>query len=176
MIHLATGAVVNALWDLWAKSVGKPVWQLVVDMTPEEYVRCVDFRYIVDAITPEEAIEMLKDVAKTKEERVKDVKEDRAVPAYTTSAGYATALTFSYFSPQDIVIKLITNSQMARVLRREDDDSPARLHGCRLPSLQIQGWHELATGQAPTQTREGCDRLRHGQRPDGRREPGLECA
>ena len=100
VIHLATGAVVNALWDLWAKSVGKPVWQLVVDMTPEEYVRCVDFRYIVDAITPEEAIEMLKDVAKTKEERVKDVKEDRAVPAYTTSAGYATTSTFSYSVPR----------------------------------------------------------------------------
>lgn len=90
MIHLATGAVVNALWDLWAKSVGKPVWQLVVDMTPEEYVRCVDFRYITDAITSDEAIEMLRGMAKTKWERVKDVKEDRAVPAYTTSAGYAT--------------------------------------------------------------------------------------
>ncbi|KAK5447927.1 L-galactonate dehydratase [Exophiala xenobiotica] len=88
VIHLATGAVVNALWDLWAKSVGKPVWQLVVDMTPEEYVRCVDFRYIVDAITPEEAVEMLRDMAKTKGARVKDVKEDRAVPAYTTSAGW----------------------------------------------------------------------------------------
>ena len=101
MIHLATGAVVNALWDLWAKSVGKPVWQLVVDMTPEEYVRCVDFRYIVDAITQEEAVEILRDTAKTKAERVKHVKEDRAVPAYTTSAGYAATLPFSCSSPQE---------------------------------------------------------------------------
>jgi L-galactonate dehydratase len=87
VIHLATGAVVNALWDLWAKSVGKPVWQLVADMTPEEYVRCIDFRYITDAITREEAIELLTETAKTKAERIKDVREDRAVPAYTTSAG-----------------------------------------------------------------------------------------
>lgn len=75
-------------------------------MTPEEYVRCVDFRYIVDAITPEEAVEMLRDMAKTKAERVKDVKEDRAVPAYTTSAGYAANHPFSYSSPQVIVFKL----------------------------------------------------------------------
>lgn len=101
VIHLATGAVVNALWDLWAKSVGKPVWQLVVDMSPEEYVRCVDFRYIVDAITPGEAVDLLRDVAKTKAERVKDVKEDRAVPAYTTSAGYAANRPLSSFEFPD---------------------------------------------------------------------------
>lgn len=52
-IHLATGAVVNAAWDLWAKSEGKPVWQLVAEMSPEELVRCIDFRYLTDCITPE---------------------------------------------------------------------------------------------------------------------------
>ena len=60
VIHLALGAVVNALWDLWAKAVGKPVWRLVAEMSVEEFVRCVDFRYITDAISPEEAIDMLK--------------------------------------------------------------------------------------------------------------------
>ena len=87
MIHLATAAVVNALWDLWAKALRKPVWQLIADMTPEEYVRCIDFRYITDAIKPEEATAFLAKMAKTKEERLKEVKKHRAVPAYTTSAG-----------------------------------------------------------------------------------------
>ena len=59
-IHLATGAVVNAAWDLWAKDVGKPVWELVGEMTPEEIVRLVDFRYLTDAITADEALALLK--------------------------------------------------------------------------------------------------------------------
>lgn len=63
------------------------MWQLVADMTPEEYVRCIDFRYITEAITPEEATALLAEMAKTKDERLKEVKEHRAVPAYTTSAG-----------------------------------------------------------------------------------------
>jgi L-fuconate dehydratase len=55
-IHLATGAVVNAAWDLWAKAEGKPVWRLVADLSPEQLVRCIDFRYITDCITPQEAL------------------------------------------------------------------------------------------------------------------------
>ena len=88
MIHLALGAVVNALWDLWAKTLGKPVWRIVAEMTPEEFVRCIDFRYITDAITPEEAIALLKEVEGGKEERIKEAEQSRAVPAYTTSAGW----------------------------------------------------------------------------------------
>ncbi len=53
-IHLATAAVINAVWDLWAKAQGKPLWRLLADMTPEEIVRCIDFRYLSDALTPEE--------------------------------------------------------------------------------------------------------------------------
>ena len=60
MIHLATAAVVNAVWDLWAKAEGKPVWKLLVDMSPEELVRCLDFRYVTDALTPEEALAILR--------------------------------------------------------------------------------------------------------------------
>jgi L-galactonate dehydratase len=88
VIHLALGAVVNALWDLWSKSVEKPLWKLVADFTPEEFVRCIDFRYITDAITPEEAIKMLKELGPTKQRRVEEALVDRAVPAYTTSAGW----------------------------------------------------------------------------------------
>ena len=88
VIHLALGAVVNAIWDLWAKILGKPVWKIVAEMTPEEFVRCIDFRYITDAITPEEAIEMLKSQEAGKAERMQEAEESRAVPAYTTSAGW----------------------------------------------------------------------------------------
>ncbi|KAI1387242.1 enolase C-terminal domain-like protein [Hypoxylon trugodes] len=88
VIHLALGAVVNALWDLWAKSLGKPVWRVVADMSPEELVKCIDFRYITDAITPEEAIALLKASEPGKEQRIKDALESKAVPAYTTSAGW----------------------------------------------------------------------------------------
>jgi len=91
--QMALGAVVNSLWDLWAKVLGKPVWQVVAEMTPEELVRCVSFRYIEDAITPQEAIEQLKQVAQSgdsgsREGRMKDASNDEAVPAYTTSAGW----------------------------------------------------------------------------------------
>lgn len=88
VIHLALGAVVNAIWDLWAKSLGKPVWRIVADMSPEDFVSCIDFRYITDAITPEEAIAMLKETESTKAQRIVDAENSRAVPAYTTSAGW----------------------------------------------------------------------------------------
>src|SRR5690606_41671878 len=52
--HLATAAVVNAVWDLWAKAEGKPVWRLVADLSPQEFVRLIDFRYLTDALTPEQ--------------------------------------------------------------------------------------------------------------------------
>jgi L-fuconate dehydratase len=86
-IHLATGAVVNAMWDLWAKSEGKPVWQLVADMSPEALVRCIDFRYITDCITPEEALALLRDAAVGKAERVATLQAE-GYPCYTTSAGW----------------------------------------------------------------------------------------
>lgn len=86
-IHLATAAVVNAVWDLWAKQVGKPLWKLLVDMTPEELVRCIDFRFITDALTPEEAVALLRGV---QDGRAAREAEMYAVgfPAYTTSAGW----------------------------------------------------------------------------------------
>ena len=66
VIHLATAAVVNAVWDLWAKAEGKPLWKLLADMSPEEIVRCVDFRYITDALTQDEAIGILRRLQRTR--------------------------------------------------------------------------------------------------------------
>ncbi len=87
VIHLATAAVVNAVWDLWAKSINKPLWRLLIDLTPEELVRCVDFKYITDAITPNEAIELLKKQVDGKQERI-DYLLKNGYPAYSTSAGW----------------------------------------------------------------------------------------
>jgi L-fuconate dehydratase len=87
VLHLATAAVVNAVWDLWAKVEGKPLWSLLADMSPEEIVRCVDFRYITDAITPEQALELLRRNEPTREGRVQQLVCD-GYPAYTTSAGW----------------------------------------------------------------------------------------
>ncbi|KAI0025963.1 L-galactonate dehydratase [Xylariomycetidae sp. FL0641] len=88
VIHLALGAVVNAVWDLWAKQLGKPVWRIVAEMTPEELVRCIDFRYITDAVTPAEAVALLRAAEAGKAERFRHALDSRAVPAYTTSAGW----------------------------------------------------------------------------------------
>ncbi|HEU4720681.1 MAG TPA: L-fuconate dehydratase, partial [Gemmatimonadaceae bacterium] len=87
VIHLATAAVVNAVWDLWAKAEGKPLWKLLADMSPEEIVRCVDFRYITDAITPAQAVELLTRQAPSRARRERELLAD-GYPAYTTSAGW----------------------------------------------------------------------------------------
>lgn len=86
--HLGVSGVLNAVWDLWGKILNKPVWKIVCDMSPEEIIGCVDFRYITDVITPEESIAMLKKTHRGKEERMKEAMENRAVPAYTTSPGW----------------------------------------------------------------------------------------
>jgi len=85
--HLATAALVNAVWDLYAKSQRKPLWKLLADMSPEQLVSCVDFRYITDAVTPDEAIRMLREAQPGKDKRETEMRE-RGYPAYTTSAGW----------------------------------------------------------------------------------------
>lgn len=87
IIHLATGAVVNAVWDLYARAEGKPLWKLLVDLTPEQIVSSVPFRYITDAITPDEALEILRRWESSRAERESEMLE-RGYPAYTTSAGW----------------------------------------------------------------------------------------
>ncbi|TFK63971.1 mandelate racemase/muconate lactonizing enzyme [Pluteus cervinus] len=87
VIHIASGAVNNALWDMYARSRKKPLWKLVADFTPEEIVRSAAFRYISDAITKEEALELLKSKEAGKKEREAKVRE-LGYPAYVTSAGW----------------------------------------------------------------------------------------
>ena len=87
IIHLALAAVVNAVWDLWAKVVGKPVWKLVADLTPEQFVALVDFRHIEDVLTPQEALQILRRQAPGKARREAQLR-DEGYPAYTTSVGW----------------------------------------------------------------------------------------
>ncbi|HEI6800548.1 TPA: fuconate dehydratase [Yersinia enterocolitica] len=87
VIHLATAAIINAIWDLWAKKEGKPVWKLLADMSPEQLVNCVDFTYLTDVLTPEEAITMLRKVSTTKAKREEEMLRD-GFPGYTTAAGW----------------------------------------------------------------------------------------
>ncbi|MEO6802245.1 MAG: enolase C-terminal domain-like protein [Granulicella sp.] len=87
VIHLAVGALLNAVWDLYAKAEGKPVWRLLADMTPEQIVATVDFRYIADAITPDEALQILRAAKAGQAERLAQL-EQHGYPAYTTSAGW----------------------------------------------------------------------------------------
>jgi L-fuconate dehydratase len=87
VIHLATAALVNAVWDLYAKREGKPLWKLLADMTPEQIVACIDFRYIEDALTPDEALQILRRNESSKAER-EAILLAEGFPAYTTSAGW----------------------------------------------------------------------------------------
>jgi L-fuconate dehydratase len=86
-MHLATGAVVNAVWDLLAKRAGKPVWLYVAEMSPEQLVSIIDFRYLTDAITPEEALEIFRKAEPGKTERIACLRAE-GYPCYTTSAGW----------------------------------------------------------------------------------------
>ena len=87
VVHLATAALVNAVWDLYAKVEGKPLWKLLADMSPEELVACVDFRYIEDALSPAQALEILRRNAGSRVDREAQMRQ-KGFPAYTTSAGW----------------------------------------------------------------------------------------
>jgi L-fuconate dehydratase len=87
VMHMAIGAVVNAAWDMAARQAGKPVWRLIADMTPEQFVDLIDFRYISDALSPADALRILKAGARDKQQRIEALLA-RGYPAYTTSPGW----------------------------------------------------------------------------------------
>ncbi|KAA2262389.1 fuconate dehydratase [Solihabitans fulvus] len=87
VVHMAIGAVVNAAWDLAARAAGLPLWRFLAAMTPEEIVGLVDFRYLSDALTPAEALELLREVEPGRSERAETLVQ-QGFPAYTTSPGW----------------------------------------------------------------------------------------
>ena len=130
VIHLATAAVVNAVWDLWAKREGKPLWKHSSDMTPEQLVGCVDFRYIADALTPEEAIELLQDArrslrrasARSSPRGIRRTRRRRAGSATATtrwsrSCGEALAAGFTHVKIK-VGADLAADDRRAALIRR----------------------------------------------------------
>lgn len=87
VIHLAAAAVINAVWDLYARMQHKPVWQFVSEMPPEQIAACIDFRYLTDALTPVEAVELLQQHEHSRQERIERLHAS-GYPSYTTSAGW----------------------------------------------------------------------------------------
>src|SRR5579862_4455277 len=87
VIHLATAAILNAVWDLWAKHERKPLWKLLSDFSPRQLIDCIDFNYITDALSPQQALEILEERQSTRASREQRVREI-GYPAYTTSTGW----------------------------------------------------------------------------------------
>jgi L-fuconate dehydratase len=87
VIHLATAAVVNAVWDLRAKREGKPLWRVLCDMAPDELAGCIDYRYITDEISEDWVVERLREALPRHTERTESLVAG-GLPAYTTSAGW----------------------------------------------------------------------------------------
>jgi L-fuconate dehydratase len=130
-IHLATAAVVNAVWDLYAKQQRKPLWKLLSDMSPDELVRCIDFRYIDDVLSPDEAREILQKHVSTRAGREAEMLRD-GFPAYTTSTGWlgysddkvralcrqAVAQGWTHFKMK-VGVSLADDMRRARLMRAE---------------------------------------------------------
>ena len=103
IVHLATAAVTNAVWDLAARLANKPLWKFVVDIPVEDLVAMIDWSYTSDVISEREIVEMLKEGQSTKEERIKELEKD-GYPAYITSVGW---LGYS-----DEKVKRLTNEKL----------------------------------------------------------------
>ncbi|MBI82081.1 MAG: fuconate dehydratase [Planctomycetaceae bacterium] len=87
LIHMSVAAVINAIWDLYAKREGKTLWRLLSDMSPQQIVDCIDFHHITDVLPPGEALAILQENESTKAQRVQELQEV-GLPAYTSSAGW----------------------------------------------------------------------------------------
>ena len=87
LIHMSVAAIINAIWDLYAKRENKTLWRLLADMSPQQIVDCIDFHHITDALTPSDALAILQESNPTKVERIAQLQEI-GLPAYTSSAGW----------------------------------------------------------------------------------------
>ena len=145
-IHLATAAIVNAVWDLYAKHEGKPLWRLLAEMTPEQLVACIDFRYLTDALTPEEALALLHRHAATKPQRTEELRRI-GLPTYTSSAGWlgynedkVRALCEQYYAGGWRAFKMKVGSDDAQNVRRAAVMREALGRDCHLMFDANQVW------------------------------------
>jgi L-fuconate dehydratase len=131
ILHMATGALLNALWDLWAKKEGKPVWKLLTDLSPEQLVSTIDFSYLSEALTEERALEILRRHQPTRAAREAEMRSC-GFPAYTTSTGWlgysdekvrrlcreAVAAGWTHFKMK-VGVDLDANMRRAALMREE---------------------------------------------------------
>jgi len=146
VMHMAIGVVVNAAWDLAAKAAGKPVWRLLADMTPEEVVALVDFRYLEDALTPADALGILRAARAGREERIAEL-ELTGYPAYTTTPGWIgysdeklAALSLQAVADGFTQIKLKVGADTAADMRRMAIARQAVGPGIRIAVDANQRW------------------------------------
>ncbi|WP_217235515.1 L-fuconate dehydratase [Streptomyces sp. AC555_RSS877] len=147
VMHMAIGAVVNAVWDLVAKREGKPLWQLLAHATPEWLVSQIDFRYIADALTPEEALTLLREGRTGLAEREATLRE-RGYPGYTTSPGWLgysddklTRLAKQAVADGFTQIKLKVGADLADDIRRLRTARAAVGDGIRIAIDANQRWN-----------------------------------
>ena len=140
VMHMAIGAVVNALWDLRAKREGLPLWQLLASLTPEELVDLVDFRYLTDALTRDEALELLRAAEPGRAEREAQLLRCR-------------------------LPRLHHHPRLAGLRRREARPAVPRGGGRRLPADQAQGRRRPRRGRAPPRAGPGGGRSRRRASP-----------
>jgi L-fuconate dehydratase len=139
VVHLAAAALVNAVWDLRAKLEGKPLWKLLADLTPEELVACIDFRYIEDALTPAEALEILRRQRPGRAEREALVRRE-GFPAYTTSAGW---LGYQEASLPDRVSAALAQGFTHLKIKVGSADAAADLRRARIVRQALGRQHRL---------------------------------
>lgn len=105
IMSIATATIINAVWDLWARREKKPLWRLIIDMSPEEVIRCLDFNYISDALTPDEALDLLRHNGITKGKRIAELLAS-GYPAHTKATPWPINATMG-------VNEILTNLLMA---------------------------------------------------------------
>jgi L-fuconate dehydratase len=159
VIHLATAALVNAVWDLWAKSRGVPVWQLVSSLEPAQLVSCLDFRYLRDELDEDAAIDLLTRLAPTRQQRTDELRAS-GYPAYVTSAGWlgysdddVRALCRGFRADGWTSYKTKVGVDIASDVRRCEIMREELGHDCQLMADANQVWDVL-------QAIEWCEHLR----------------
>jgi len=146
VMHLAAAAVINAAWDLTARRAGLPVWRLLSAYTPDQLVDLVDWRYLTDALTPADAVDLLADRAAGREQRAAQIAVS-GYPAYTTSAGWlgyddakVTRLAMEAVADGFDMIKLKVGADIADDLRRFRAARTAVGPGVRIAVDANQRW------------------------------------
>jgi L-fuconate dehydratase len=139
VMHMAIGAVINAAWDMAAREAGKPVWRLIAEMSPEQIVNLIDFRYISDALSPAQALALLKAAESGRAKRMAELLS-RGYAAYTTSPGW---LGYSDEKVERLSLAAI-NEGFGTIKLKVGLDLECDIHRCRIARRAIGAHAGLA--------------------------------